>query len=161
MADDDLIQKTSQQPKTTLRRGVFSLDWHYFSLNDTGVRLIGCFSWQVGMKKHVDPPLHSCCMMLQSVSLSTPGCSSEPGGGWWTPACRQDKQWWEMVQRGGRTAAIREWKEDATMKELDNFQEHVPSNDLMALLKLCPNLWMSRAFLDGAAFSSGLMSLIT
>lgn len=26
MADDDLIQKTSQQPKTTLRRGVFSLD---------------------------------------------------------------------------------------------------------------------------------------
>lgn len=97
MADDDLIQKTSQQPKTTLRRGVFSLDWHYFSLNDTGVRLIGCFSWQVGMRKHVDPPLHSCCMMLQSaylcLRLAVPASLGEAGGHLPADKTNSDERW--------------------------------------------------------------------
>lgn len=93
------------------------------------------------MRKHVDPPLHSCCMMLQSVylclRLAVPASLGEAGGHLPADKTNSDERW---CKGGGGAAAIREWKEDATMKELHHFQEHAPSNDLMALLKLCPTL---------------------
>lgn len=57
------------------------------------------------MKKRVDPPLHSCCMMLQSaylcLRLAVPASLGEAGGHLPDNKTNSDERWRKRVGGGG------------------------------------------------------------